>query len=103
MKNPHPFCVCVQPHPASAAAAATVLGSGVQTTIKVPRALTDDDLQDGAATYADSWQDEPISPVTTVYGEAPQPVLTQQRSFGRVSFVILVTVHVHAFWVPVQP
>ena len=30
-----------------------------------------------------------MSPVTTVYGEAPQPILTQQRSFGRVSSATL--------------
>ena len=75
----------LQPHPASEAAAATVVASGAQTTIKVPRAIVDDDLTDGADTYVDSWQDEPLSPVTTVYGAAPPPPLARQQTFGRVS------------------
>jgi hypothetical protein len=74
----------LQPHPASEAAAATVVASGAQTTIKVPRAIVDDDLTDGADTYVDSWQDEPLSPVTTVYGAAPPPPLARQQTFGRV-------------------
>ena len=75
----------LQPHPASEAAAATVVASGAQTTIKVPRAIVDDDMTDGADTYVDSWQDEPLSPVTTVYGAAPPPPLARQQTFGRVS------------------
>lgn len=73
------------PHPASKAAAATVVASGAQTTITVPRSIADDDLTDGADTYVDSWHDEPISPVTHVYGEAPPPTLARQHTFGRVS------------------
>lgn len=73
------------PHPASEAAAATVVASGAQTTIKLPRAIADDDLTDGADTYVDSWQDEPLSPETTVYGAAPPPPLARQQTFGRVS------------------
>ncbi len=82
LKSVH--CV-LQPHPASEAAAATVVASGAQTTIKLPRAIVDDDLTDGADTYVDSWQDEPLSPVTTVYGAAPPPPLARQQTFGRVS------------------
>ncbi len=80
-----PVHFVLQPHPASEAAAATVVASGAQTTIKVPRAIVDDDLTDGADTYVDSWQDEPLSPATTVYGAAPPPPLARQQTFGRVS------------------
>lgn len=85
MSLPKSFQFVLQPHPASEAAAATVVASGAQTTIKLPRAIADDDLTDGADTYVDSWQDEPLSPVTTVYGAAPPPPLARQQTFGRVS------------------
>lgn len=85
MSLPKSFQFVLQPHPASEAAAATVVASGAQTTIKLPRAIADDDLTDGADTYVDSWQDEPLSPETTVYGAAPPPPLARQQTFGRVS------------------
>ncbi len=61
-----------------------MVASGAQTTISLPRTITDDDLTDGAETYVDSWHEEPMSPVTTVYGEAPPPTLARQHTFGRV-------------------
>lgn len=76
--------VCpLQPHPASDQAAASVVASGAQTTIQLPRVQFPDDDTDGALhTYVDSWNDEPMTPVTTVYGEAPG--LVRQQTFGRV-------------------
>ena len=62
------------------------MASGAQTTIQLPRVrFPDDGAQDATQTYADGWQDEPLSPVTTVYGEAPPPTLARQQTFGRVS------------------
>ena len=73
----------LQPHPASDQAAASVVASGAQTTIQLPRVQFPDDDTDGAShTYVDSWTDEPSAPVTTVYGEPP--TLVRQQTFGRV-------------------
>ena len=73
---------CLQPHPASDQAAASVVASGAQTTIQLPRVhFPDDGAQDATG---DSWHDEPLTPVTTVYGEPPPPTLARQQTFGRV-------------------
>lgn len=75
----------LQPHPASDQAAASVVASGAQTTIQLPRVhFPDDGAQDVTHTYGDDWHDEPLSPVTTVYGEPPPPTLARQQTFGRV-------------------
>lgn len=80
---------CLQPHPASDQAAASVVASGAQTTIQLPRVhFPDDGAQDASQTYGGSWHDEPLSPVTTVYGEPPPPTLVRQQTFGRVGLFV---------------
>ncbi|KAL3145110.1 hypothetical protein ABBQ38_001719 [Trebouxia sp. C0009 RCD-2024] len=74
------------PHPASDQAAASVMASGVQTTIQLPRVHFPDDGPDGMAhTNGAGWHDEPLTPVTTVYGQPP--TLARQQTFGPVTGV----------------
>lgn len=60
------------------------MASGVQTTIQLPRVHFPDDGPDGMAhTNGAGWHDEPLTPVTTVYGQPP--TLARQQTFGPVS------------------
>ena len=88
----------LQPHPASDQAAASVVASGAQTTIQLPRVHfpDDDSAYNAPQTYADDWHDEPLSPVTTVYGEPP--TLARQQTFGRVDIFFLAVIFQQCSW-----